>query len=183
MNTSITAGLKGVHILTNFRPQKPEDQRLLDEYEKWHKDGKGHLFLPKVQHLITERRELHNLTTTVGREFLAQILCNTFSGTNNYVTHLAIGTSNTAANIADTTLGTESFRKEVSSALDSNNVANISTFIGATEANFTWEEWGHFIDGTGTVDTGVMLSHLIQTVSKSAPDTKTIDSTYTIADV
>lgn len=182
MKIAHSAKLKGIHILTNFRPRTVQDQQKLDEYEKWVMDGRGHLYLPKVQSLITSREELHNLTTTVGREYLMQVLCNTFSGTNNYVTHLAIGTDNTAANVADTTLGTETFRKAVSSSLDSTNTGNISTFIGASEANFTWEEWGHFVDGTATVDTGTLFSHLIQNVVKAAPDTKTIDSTYTLAD-
>lgn len=177
-----SVALKGTHVLTDYRPRSIQDQRLLDEFEKYTIDGKAHIFRPKVAHLIVGQRVLHNLTTTVGREFLAQILCNTFAGTNAYVTHFAIGDDNTAANVADTTLGNEMFRKAVSSALDSNNIANISTFIGASEANFTWEEWGHFIDGTASADTGVMLSHLIQTVAKSAPDTKTVDSTYTLSD-
>ena len=182
MKTISCSGLSGIHMLTNFRPFTLRDQRDLDEYEKWHREGKGHLFLPKVERLITSRRRLKNLTTTIGRGFLAQILCNKFTGTKNYVTHLAIGDDNTAANVADTTLGSELFRKDVSSGLDSNNVANISTFLGASEANFTWEEWGHFVDGTSEADSGVMLSHLIQNVTKAAPDTKTIDSTYTFSD-
>ena len=182
MRISPSLKVKGIHILTDYRPRSIQDQKLLDEFEKYMKDGKAAIFRPKVEHLIVGKQKLYNLTTTVGREFLAQILCNTFAGTNPYVTHFGIGSDNTAANVADTVLGTEVFRKEISSALDSNNIANISTFIGADEANFTWEEWGHFIDGTASADSGVMLSHLIQNVAKSAPDTKTVDSTYTFAD-
>lgn len=175
-------GLSGLHTFRDYHPVTARDERMLLELQKWYEDGRGHLFLPKVAYLLTGVEVYKNLTTTIGRNFLASILCNTASETNKYVTHFAIGDDNTAADVADTTLGNEVFRKSVSSALDSSNIANISTFIGATEANFGWEEWGHFIDGTASADTGTMLSHHIQSISKSAPNTKTVDSTYTFAD-
>ena len=76
----------------------------------------------------------------------------------------------------------ETFRKAVSSAVASSAVAYISTFLGASEANSTWQEFGHFINGTGSANSGTLLSHVIQTVVKASPNTKTVDNTYTFSD-
>ncbi len=183
MQLDMNGGLLGLHTFTDYLPRCLQDQKLLDELEKWMSIGKGHIWKPKVEHLITDQVTYKNLTTTLGRGFLMQILCNTATGTNKYVTHFGIGTSNTAANVADTQLGAETFRKSISSALDSTNTANISVFVGASEANFTWQEYGYFIDGTATANSGTILSHFIQSVAKSAPATKTVDSVFTLADV
>jgi hypothetical protein len=180
MHRAIT--VKGVHIFRHFAPKTRADERLIDELQKWYEIGKGHLWLPKVQHLLVQRHVCHNIVVDSGLNFLAKILCNTAEESSKYVTHFAIGDDNTAATAGDTALGNEVFRKAVSSRLDDDSVANISTFIGASEANVTWEEWGHFIDGTSDADSGTMLSHHIQQQSKSAPNTVTVDSTFTFAD-
>lgn len=178
-----TIALAGVHTFTHYSPKSLQDQKLIDELEKYVKDGISFKFADKCKHLISKITKQKNLTTDTGREFLAQVLCNTFAGTNAYVTHFAIGDSNTAATTSDIALGNELFRSAVSSGADDNNTANISTFIGASDANFTWEEWGHFIDATGTVNSGVMLSHHIEQQTKAAPNTVTVDSVYTLTDV
>lgn len=180
--TKNTIGLRGMHKFTNFHPVTAHDEWLLKELGKYYDEGKQHLWLPRCQHLINDVQAYKNITVTIGRKFLAQILCNTQTQTNKYVTHFAVGSNNTAAAVGDIQLGTETFRKAVSSAVESSNVANISTFLGASEANSTWQEWGHFIDGTGSANSGTMLSHHIQTVVKASPDTKTVDSTYTFSD-
>jgi hypothetical protein len=174
--------LCGIHTFRTYTPRTLEHQRLLDELEKYYEEGLGHIFRPKVEHLITSIEVKKNIVVDSGLNFLAAILCNTASESSKYVTHFAIGTDNTAATAGDTALGTETFRKAISSALDDANVANISTFLGASEANFTWQEWGHFIDGTATTDSGTMLSHHIASQVKAAPNTVTVDSTYTFSD-
>lgn len=178
-----TLGLAGFHTFTKFTPATLADQRLLDELEKYYADGRGAEFIEKCLHMIKQKFTRKNLTTTAGREWLCKVICNTSTQTNDYVTHFAIGTDTTPAAEGDTTLGSESFRKSVSSAAESSNTANISTFIGASEANFAWEEWGHFVDGTATTDSGVLFSHYIDsTINKSSPDTVTVDSVFTLSD-
>lgn len=175
--------LGGLHTFRMFHPVTHQDEKLLEELGKWYEEGKGGFWLPKCLHLMIQQVTKKNLTTTVGRAYIAKLLCNTAVGTNKYVNYFAIGTDTTPAAVGDTTLGTETFRKAVTSALDSSNTANIATFIGASEANFNWEEWGHFIDGTASADSGTMLSHLIDSsINKAAPNTVTVDSVYTIAD-
>lgn len=179
-------GLAGIHTFTIFDPVTKEDNFLMKELEKWATESpeKMRKFIEKCEHLIVDKIIRKNITVTAGREWMAKILCNTSSQTNDYVTHFIIGDDASAATVGDTDLGNELFRKAVSSAAEDGATANISTFIAASEANFDWEEWGHVVDGTATTDSGVMLSHHIDsTVSKSSPNTVTVDSVYTLSDV
>ena len=177
-------GLTGIHTFRVYRPLTRQDESLLDELEKYYSEGRGKEFIEKCGHMLTKIITRKNLTTTAGREWLAQVMCNTQSTTNNYLNYFAIGDDATAATAGDTALGNEIFRKEVSSSADDSNTANISTFIAANEANDDWEEWGHFVDGTASTDSGTLFSHYIDsTISKSSPDTVTVDSVYTLSDV
>lgn len=177
-------GFSGMHTLRLFNPQTSQDQRLLDELEKYYGEGRGGEFLEKCRHMLEKIIVRHNLTVTSGRNWLAKVMTNQDGGfTNNYLNYFAIGDDATPAAEGDTALGNELFRKAVSSSIDSTNTANISTFVGASEANFDWEEWGHFVDGTAVTDSGTMFSHHIDSsISKSSPNTVTVDSVYTLDD-
>ena len=181
---NITIKVGGFHVFKHYHPETEEDFLLLEELGRQQliSPDAGRKFQEECKHLQFDEVAAKNIIVTTGLAFLAKILCNTATETNKYVNYFAVGTDNTAAGASDTTLGTENTRKAVSSALDSSNVANISTFFGASEANATWEEWGHFIDGTATADSGTMLSHHIQQQVKASPNTITVDSTYTFSD-
>jgi len=103
----------------------------------------------------------HNLVPTVGRSVFCQLLAGdtTYSGE---VTYGALGSAATPAfTNSDTTLTTEVYRKAVSSASASDNVAYIDLFIAEADvANATYQEFGYFIDGTPSVDTGQAWSLL-----------------------
>lgn len=176
-------GLVGIHTFRMFLPKNTQDERLLNELEKWYGEGKGHKWLDRCAHMIVEHFTRKNLTTTVGRTWLAQVLCNTSPQTNDYITHFAVGTDTTPAAVGDTALGTEVFRKAVASAAEDGATANISAFIAADEANTDWEEFGYFVDGTATADSGILFAHQIDsTISKASPNTVTVDSIFTLSD-
>ena len=82
---------------------------------------------------------LKNLLPTVGRAVIARILSGdfTYSGEINYC---ALGTDDTASSNSDTELGTEVYRKLVSTSTYSSNEASISTFYTATETTGTYKE-------------------------------------------
>lgn len=124
---------------------------------------------------------VENVTTVEGRNVFARLLANdnTYSGN---VSHTALGTSNSAASTGDTALGAETYRKAISSATALNNVAYLETFFTAAEVNGTFEEYGNFIDGSGTADSGQLFNRFTQTVIKSAIETLNVQSIITIND-
>ena len=129
-----------------------------------------------VRQIIVE-----NITTTAGRSVLAQRL----AGTNTYtanITHTALGSSATAAAIGNTQLGTEVYRKALSSGTSSSNVAYIETFYTAAETSGTYEEYGNFIDGTGAANSGQLFNRFTQTITKSVTETLNVQSQITIND-
>lgn len=130
----------------------------------------------KVEELVIE-----NITTTVGRSVLAQRLGGdtTYTGIVNYT---ALGDDNTAAVVGDATLGNETYRKAISSGTDAANIAYLETFFTASETSGTFEEYGMFIDGTGSADTGQLFNRFTSTVVKSLTETLNVQSIITFND-
>lgn len=124
---------------------------------------------------------IENVTTTVGRSVLAQRL----SGTTTYtgvVNYGALGTNSTAPAVGNTQLGTETYRKALSSGTYLNNIAYIENFYTATEVSGTFEEYGFFIDGTGTANSGQLFNRFTQTVTKTVTESLNVQSTVTFND-
>lgn len=130
-----------------------------------------------------EKRQIvvENITTTVGRSVLAQRLGGdtTYTGTVNYT---ALGSDNTAPVVGDATLGTEVYRKALSSGTDSSNIAYLETFYTASETTGTYEEYGMFIDGTGSADTGQLFNRFVSSITKSGTETLNVQSIITFND-
>lgn len=124
---------------------------------------------------------VENITTTVGRSVFMQRLAGTttYTGTVNYT---ALGSSATAPAVGNTTLGTEVYRKAISSATYASNIAYLETFFTAAETSGTYEEYGNFIDGTGSANTGQMFNRFIQTITKSVTETLNVQSTISAND-
>ena len=130
----------------------------------------------KVQEMIVE-----NITTTVGRSVLAQRLGGdtTYTGTVNYT---ALGTDSTTPVVGDATLGTEVYRKALSSGTDSGVIAYLETFFTASETSGTYEEYGMFIDGTGAANSGQLFNRFTSSITKSVTETLNVQSIITIND-
>jgi len=130
---------------------------------------------------MTREKVVKNLITTVGRSALAQRLAGTttYTGTINYG---ALGSSSTAVANSDTQLGTEVFRKVVASASYTTNVAFIDFFYSKADTNGTYNEFGTFIDGTGTANSGQIFTHaLTGGWVKSSSESMTVSCQYTIS--
>ena len=137
---------------------------------------------------LTHQLVLHNKVVDRGTEMLARIISGdvTYTGIINYC---ALGTGTAAGAAGDTQLGTEVFRKLKSSGTYSSNQAFVSTFFTATETTGTYGEVGHFVDGTGTANSGRLFSRIGDpdttelSVTKSSLETLTIDykATFTAA--
>jgi hypothetical protein len=115
----------------------------------------------EAQGIIERHYAAHNLVATVGRNVLARLLTGdtTYSGQINYG---ALGSSSTTPNNSDTQLGTEVYRKLYAShTTDGNNIAYVDFFYAATDTNGTYNEFGNFIDGTASANTGRLFSHIL----------------------
>lgn len=119
-----------------------------------------------------------NLTTDVGRSALMARLSGTttYTGTVNYG---ALGTSSTSPVVGNTTLGAETYRKALSSGTFLSNVAYLENFYTTTEVTGTFQEYGFFIDGTGSANTGQLWNRFTSTVVKSNVETLNVQSTIT----
>jgi hypothetical protein len=132
---------------------------------------------------LVNQLEVHNIIPTAGRAVIARWITgdNTYSGDDG-ANYGSLGTSATAPANGNTQLTAETYRKATSSVARSNNIAYLSNFYTATEVTGTFEEAGWHIAGTGTANTGQLLSHfLTTTIAKTSTETLTVESTLTIS--
>lgn len=124
-----------------------------------------------------------NIIPTAGRTVIAEwIVGDNTNDADNGANYGSLGDSNTAVANGDTTLGNETYRKATSSANNASNIAYLSNFYSATEVTGTFEEAGWHIDGTGTTDSGELLSHFLTgTITKTSVETLTVESQLTIS--
>ncbi len=129
---------------------------------------------------IKSKQVVENLVTTVGRSVLASLLAgdNTYSGE---LTHGALGSSTTTPTNADTQLGAEIVGARVA-VISQIAVANesFSSFFFPDGDQIDYEEFANFIDGSLTINSGQIFSHVLISGSKAVNETLTIDSNYEI---
>jgi hypothetical protein len=160
-----------VHFLHTLKTPQERWEPLRQCYDELHR-----LFM--VDQVVVK-----NILPTAGRSVVAQWITGdaTFdadAGAN----FGSLGTDNTAPADGDTQLGAETFRKATSSAATASNVAFLSNFYTATEVTGTFQEAAWHIDGTGTANTGEILSHFLTgSIVKSATETLTIESQITVS--
>ena len=109
---------------------------------------------------LLDMSEMHNIVVTAGRNVLARRVAGntTYTGAINYG---ALGTqASPSPTNGSTQLGTEVYRKLVSSQTFSSNVAYIDFFYAATDTNGTYTEFGNFIDGASGANTGQLFSYI-----------------------
>lgn len=121
-----------------------------------------------------------NIVPTVGRTMIANNLTDATPTNSMLISHAALGTDGTTPANGDTTLGTETYRNAIASLTNGSNVGYATAFFNATEVTGTFAEAGIFSDGTGSVDTGILVSHVLISVTKSSSETLTIDWELTI---
>lgn len=131
----------------------------------------------RIKRVIT----VENIIPTVGREMLANNLTAASPTNTPRVTHVALGSgTNTPAN-GDTTLQTETYRNAAASRTNVSNIAYVTGFFSATETSGTYREVALFCNGTGSANSGVLLSRVAVNITKSTSETLTIDWTLTIS--
>lgn len=122
-------------------------------------------------------KEVDNLVVSAGKDFVASRMEGT---TDAVMSHMAIGTGNTAAAAGDTALGSESARVALTSTSVSSNVITYAATFGAgtpsSAAAIT--EAGLFNASTG----GTLLCRTVfDVVNKGAADSMTISWAVTVS--
>ena len=134
----------------------------------------------KLTGRIKRKYQYKNLIPTVGRTMIADNLTNTSPDNVMRVTHVALGDDATAPANGDTILGNEVYRNAQASQTNADNVAFFTGFFDALEVVDTFAEAGLFANATGAADSGILLSHVAISITKSNTETLTIDWTVTI---
>lgn len=126
-----------------------------------------------------EIKEYKNLIVNLGKYVIARLLAGdtTYSGNINYG---AVGTGANAPAVTDTQLQTELARKAKSNASRNNNIATITFFFNTSEANGALKEFGAFIDGTATANSGQLFDRVAIDITKTSSQTLTVELQITI---
>lgn len=127
--------------------------------------------------VVTHSVEVPNLVTTVGKTAIADRL-GLSSPTIAAMTHMAIGTTNTAAAVGDTTLAAEAARVALTSSTPSTNtVVYVATFPAGTGTGSIVEAGLLNAGSAGTL----LCRSVFATITKAASDSLTITWTVTVS--
>jgi hypothetical protein len=124
---------------------------------------------------VRERREVKNLVVTTGKTFIASRMVGTSSAV---MSHMAVGSSSTAASAGDTTLGTELGRVALSALSSSGAVVTHAATFPAGTGTGAVVEAGIFNAGSA----GTMQCRTVfPVVNKGADDAMQITWTVTVS--
>lgn len=162
-NVKDFGGIKGVVTLSSFVLDTPEAIEI-DSILESAFDMQAEKYAGYVQRLkeICEVRSFsfQNQVVLSGRSIFARLLVDDTTYTGE-ITHGALGTGSTAVSDADTVLDTEAVRKQIASRTRTDDSVVIDFYYSKSDGNGTYEEFGTFIDGTGTVDTGQLFNRVL----------------------
>lgn len=120
-------------------------------------------------------REVDNLVVTAGKQFVATRMVGTAAGV---MSHMAVGTSATAADAANVTLGTELARVALTSGVQSGVTAVYTATFPAGTGTGAITEAGVF----NASSSGTMLARTVfSVVNKGVSDSLTITWTVTVS--
>lgn len=124
---------------------------------------------------VKDTREIKNLVVTTGKEFIASRMVGT---TATEMSHMAVGSSSTAAAAGDTALGSELGRVALSSDTASGAVATyVATFPAGTGTGAVVEAGLFNASSAGTM----LCRTVFSVVNKGADDAMTITWQITVS--
>ncbi len=101
-----------------------------------------------------------------------------------YINWMALGTGTPTPAVGDTTLDTEDYRNETASGTHSGGICYATAYYTQTEVTGTFTEFGNFIGGTDTTDSGYLFSHKASiSWVKDNVTTLTVDMKYLFASI
>lgn len=173
--------ITGVLTFRNFVIDSPRAQEIHDLLANAH-DMANEVYEALQAELMQICRyrelEVHNLVVAVGRANIAAVL-NGEVVSASAISYGALGSDNTAVNSADTTLGNEVARKLFSRRVRTNAQIVFDFFYSQADTDGTYEEFGMFIGGTATLDSGTLFNHAL-TGGWSKTDTEAMTVSVTI---
>lgn len=182
MQTQQEVAIKANIKQFRLAPWVTEGSEIVAKVREFIKTGKESLLDElKQSGAVLGFKEDHNIVVTNGRNVLARLLAGdtTYTGKINYGA-LGIGASPSPVN-GSTQLQTEAYRKLASSYSSDQNIAYVDFFYAAGDCNGTYTEFGNFIDGTGTANTGRLFSYIATGGwVKSASESLFVSCQYTI---
>ena len=123
---------------------------------------------------VKDQRNIKNLVVTTGKEFIAARMV----GTPTAMSHMAIGSNNTAADVGDTALGTELGRVSLASASATGAVVTYTATFGAGVGTGAVVEAGILNNSSG----GTLLCRSVfPVVNKGADDGMSVTWTVTVS--
>ena len=123
---------------------------------------------------VKDQREIKNLVVTTGKEFIAARMV----GTPTAMSHMALGSNNTAAAAGDTALGTELGRVSLASAAASGAVVTYTASFPAGTATGAVVEAGVL----NASSSGTMLCRTVfAVVNKGADDAMSVTWAITVS--
>lgn len=123
---------------------------------------------------VKDRREIKNLVVNTGKEFIAARMV----GTPTAMSHMALGSVNTAAAVGDTALGTELGRVSLASATSTGAVVTYTASFPAGTATGAVVEAGIF----NASSAGTMLCRTVfAVVNKGADDAMSVTWAITVS--
>ena len=165
--------IKGEHfkfwINSSIKENSEEFKKIQYAIQQFVRKGKDDLVnLYTEQGLMRYDGVNTNLVATVGREVFARRLAGDVTYTGE-ITFGALGNGATPSfTSSDTQLNNEVGRKAVSDSAYDSNTAYIDFFFASGDiADGTYTEWGTFIDGTITADSGQAFSLSAKSIVKS----------------
>lgn len=117
---------------------------------------------------VIETKEYDNLVVNVAKNAFAAMLNNEASSFDGVVNYGAVGTDTSSPSAADTQLGAEIARVAVESNSRTANVATITFYFDPTTGNGLLKEFGAFIAGSASANTGYLFDRVNIDVPKTA---------------
>lgn len=131
---------------------------------------------------FAKAQTVHNIVPSVLRNSLASLISGTTVTPTFKANYFALGTGNTAPTNSDTQLQTETLRALFTNRSAFTNIAYLDVFFSAVQVGGnTYQEAGIFVDGTGSANSGYLLSRVALNQTLGASQTLTVNCSITIS--
>lgn len=129
---------------------------------------------------LIEVKEFDNLVVSAVKNAFAAMLNSEVSAFTGKVNYGAVGTSTASPALTDTTLTAEIARVVPESNARANNVTTITFYFDTATGNGLLKEFGAFIDGTASANTGTLFDRVNIDVTKTSLTSLRITLTITV---